>query len=66
MSDTLSPLTIMTGRLAPDYNNMRIEFRAYAQVYEDNNPTNTTKVSTTGTIALTPVMPKVANMFCPY
>jgi phospholipid N-methyltransferase len=41
VSDTLSPLTIMTGRPTPDYNDMKIDFGAYAQVFEDNNPTNT-------------------------
>jgi hypothetical protein len=53
-SDTLSPLTIMTGRPRPDYNDMRIEFGAYAQVFETNDPTNTVKTRTTGAIALTP------------
>jgi hypothetical protein len=32
VSDTLSPLTIMMGRPTPDYNDMKIEFGAYAQV----------------------------------
>jgi hypothetical protein len=54
VSDFLSPLTIMTGRPNPDYNDMRIEFGAYAQVFEDNDPTNTAKARTTGAIALTP------------
>jgi hypothetical protein len=54
VSDTLSPLTIMTGRPTPDYNDMKIEFGAYAQVFEANEPTNTVKARTTGAIALTP------------
>lgn len=44
----------MTGRPSPDYNDMKIEFGAYAQVLEDNDPTNTMKARTTGAIALTP------------
>jgi hypothetical protein len=53
-SGSMSPLTIMTGKPIPDYNDMNIEFEAYAQVYEDINPTNTQKARTTGAIALTP------------
>ena len=47
ISQTLSPRRIMTGKPSLDYNKMLIEFRAYAQVFEDNNPTNTTKARTT-------------------
>jgi hypothetical protein len=54
VSDTLSPLTIMTGRPNLDYNDMKIEFGAYAQVYEDGGPTNTVRARTTRAIALTP------------
>jgi hypothetical protein len=54
VSDNLSPLTIMTGRPTPDYNDMKIEFGAYAQVFEDNNPTKTPRARTMGAIALTP------------
>jgi hypothetical protein len=54
-SDTLSPLTIMTGRPSPDYNDMKIEFGAYTQVCKANDPTNTVKARTTGAIALTPM-----------
>jgi hypothetical protein len=54
VSDTLSPLTIMTGKPGPDYNDLKIEFGAYTQVFEDNDPTNITKARTTGAIALTP------------
>jgi hypothetical protein len=54
VSDTLSPLTIMTGRPNLDYNDMKIEFGPYAQVYEDGGPTNTMRARNTGAIALTP------------
>ena len=54
ISDTLSPATIVTGRPAPDYNAMRIEFGAYAQVFEDHTPTNTPRSRTLGAIALNP------------
>ncbi len=53
-SDVLSPLTIMTGKPAPDYNDLKIEFGAYAQVFEDNDVTNTVRARTTGAIALSP------------
>jgi hypothetical protein len=54
VSATLSPLTIMTGKPTPDYNDMKIEFGAYAQVFEENQITNTPITRTTGAIALTP------------
>jgi hypothetical protein len=54
VSRTLSPLTIMMGRPGPDYNDTKIEFGTYTQVFESNDPTNTTKARTTGAIALTP------------
>jgi hypothetical protein len=54
VSDTWSPLTIMTGRPNPNYNDMKIKFGAYAQVYKDNKPMNTQRVRTTGAITLTP------------
>ena len=54
ISDTLSPATIVTGRPSPDYHAMRIEFGAYAQVFEDNDPTNTPRGRTLGAIALNP------------
>ena len=49
----MSPNSIVTGKSTPDYNNMRIEFGAYAQVFEDNDPTNTNKSRSVGAIALT-------------
>jgi hypothetical protein len=51
---TLSPLTIMTGRQTPNYDDMKIEFGSYAQVFEDNQGTNTVRARTTGAIALGP------------
>ena len=41
ISQHLSPTTKVTGRPSPDYNDMSIEFGAYAQVFEDNDPSNT-------------------------
>ncbi len=37
-----------------DYNSCKIEFGLYALVFEDNDPTNTTKSRSTGAIALNP------------
>jgi hypothetical protein len=54
VSKTLSPLTIMTGKPSPDFNDLKIEFGAYAQIFEDNDPTNTQKARTTPAIAMTP------------
>jgi len=54
ISDTLSPLTILTGRPNPNYNDLKLEFGSYVQVFEDNNPTNTTASQNTGAIALNP------------
>jgi len=62
VSDVMSPLTIMTARPSVDYNDLKIDFGAYAQVFEDNNPTNTVKNRTTGVIALTPT----GNAQCGY
>jgi hypothetical protein len=52
VSDTLSPLTIMTGKLNPDYHSMKVKFGTYVQVFEENTPTNNNKSQTTGEIAL--------------
>ncbi|GAX19772.1 hypothetical protein FisN_3Hu001, partial [Fistulifera solaris] len=54
VSDDLSPETIMTGSPPPDYNTMRIEFGAYAQVYDSPTPSNTPRSRTHGAIALGP------------
>jgi hypothetical protein len=53
VSEEVSPNSIVMGKPTPDYNNMRIEFGAYAQVFEDNDPTNTNKSRSVGSIALT-------------
>lgn len=42
----------MTGKPNPDFNDLLIEFEAYAHVYEPNKKTNTVKARTTGAIAL--------------
>ena len=52
VSDTLSPYTIMTGKPSLDYNLLRLEFGSYVQIFEENDPTNTTKSRNTGAIAL--------------
>jgi len=54
VSKTLSPRSIMTGKPNLDYNHCKIEFGSYALVFEDNDPTNTTKSRSTGAIALNP------------
>jgi hypothetical protein len=54
ISDTMSPSTIVVGTGPPDYNNMRIEFGSYVQVFEDHSPTNTPRARTLGAIALNP------------
>jgi len=54
ISDTLSPLTILTGCPNPNYNDLKLEFGLYVQVFEDNNPTNTTASRNTGAITLNP------------
>ena len=53
MSKSVSPRTIVTGRPGADYKDeCRVEFEAYAQVHDENNPSNTTKSRTTGAIVL--------------
>ena len=54
ISSTLSPAGIVLGTAPPDYNNMRVEFGSYVQVFEDNNPTNTPRARTLGAVALNP------------
>ena len=50
VSKTMSPATILTGKPNPDYNDIKIEFGSYAQVYESNNPTNTMRTRTTASV----------------
>jgi hypothetical protein len=64
ISDTLSPLTIMTGRANPDYNELKLEFGSYVQVFEDNTPSNTTTSRNTGAIVLNPETPKASIFLC--
>ena len=45
----------MTGRPFPDYNKMTLDFGEYVHIFEDNDPSNTTKARTTPTIALNPI-----------
>ena len=52
ISDHISPLTMVTGQGAPDYKQMKIEFGAYAQVFEENQTTNTQDTRAIGCIAL--------------
>jgi hypothetical protein len=54
ISDALSPAAIVTGAAPPDFNNMRLEFGTYVQVFEDNSPSNTPKARSLGAIALNP------------
>jgi hypothetical protein len=51
-SDVMSPLTIMSGRPAPDYHDLKIEFGSYAHVFEARDPTNTNKTRSRGVVAL--------------
>ena len=48
----MSPYTIMTGRPGPDFQTLKLEFGTYVQVFEPNDPTNTTQARSTGAIAL--------------
>jgi Reverse transcriptase (RNA-dependent DNA polymerase) len=52
ISDVLSPVTIVTGLPAPDYNHIQLDFGEYVTVFEDNNPTNTTAPRVVDAIAL--------------
>jgi len=52
ISDTMSTLSMMTGRPLPYYKKILLEFGTYVQVFEDSNPANTTKSRTTPAIAL--------------
>jgi Reverse transcriptase (RNA-dependent DNA polymerase)/Zinc knuckle len=52
ISDVLSPVTIVTGLPAPDYNHIQLDFGEYVTVFEDNNPTNTNAPRVVDAIAL--------------
>ena len=45
----------MTGQPLPNYAAMKIELGAYAQAFEDNNPSNTPRACMLGAIAFNPV-----------
>jgi hypothetical protein len=55
VSDSLSPLAIITGAAPPDYNTMKLEFGTYVQIFNENTPSNTMATRTTGAIALNSV-----------
>jgi len=44
----------MTGRANPDYNDLKLEFGSYVQVFEDNDPSTTTTSRKTGAIVMNP------------
>lgn len=48
------PACIIAGTPFPDYNQMRLEFGSYVQVFEDNSPSNTPRARSLSTIALNP------------
>ena len=54
ISSTLSPSSIVTGEARPDYTTMKIEFGAYAQLFDDVTPSNTPHTRSFGAIALGP------------
>jgi Reverse transcriptase (RNA-dependent DNA polymerase) len=54
VSQTLSPLSIVTGAPGPDYNAMQLEFGSYVQLFDDADPTNTLRSRTFGAISLNP------------
>jgi len=65
ISDTLSPLTIMTGRANPNCNDLKLEFGSYVQVFKDNTPSNTSSSRNTGAIVLNPTGNAQGNNACP-
>jgi hypothetical protein len=42
ISNRISPLTLVTGKGNINYNNLKLAFRSYVLVFEDNTRTNTT------------------------
>jgi hypothetical protein len=53
ISDRISPLTLVTGQGNVDYNQLKLCFGSYVQVFEDNTITNTTAPRSIAAIALT-------------
>ena len=64
ISETMSTLSMMTGRPRPNYDNLLLEFVTYLQAFEDNDPTNTTKARTTPNIALNHTDNAQEGYFC--
>ncbi|KAI2502074.1 Reverse transcriptase (RNA-dependent DNA polymerase) [Fragilaria crotonensis] len=54
ISESLSPLSLVTGVPPPDYNHLRLEFGSYVQLFDNHEPSNTIRARTLGAIALTP------------
>ena len=52
ISADMSPAVIVAGTPPPDFNKMRLEFGTYVQVFEDNDPMNTTRARSMGAIAV--------------
>ena len=55
ISNTLSPLSIVTGAGKINYNHLKLEFGTFVHILNDNQPTNTMAPRTTGAIALNSV-----------
>ena len=54
LSNTCSPLTIMTGKALDWKKSCKLHFRDHAQVHKDRNATNTLEERTQGAIFLGP------------
>ena len=52
ISDSMSPITIVTGQQMVNYRDLKAWYGAYAQVHESNNITNNTHPRTVGAIVL--------------
>ncbi len=52
VSETMSPFTIVTGQPSLDYNNIKLDFGSYVQVYEPTDPLNSTTARSSGAIVL--------------
>ena len=54
ISVDMSPAALITGHPPPDFQKLRLEFGSYVQVFENNEPTNSTRARSMGAIALGP------------
>jgi len=54
IANKMNPLKMMTEKPFLDYDTLMLEFGTYALIYENNDPTNTTRARTTPAIALNP------------